>query len=82
MNNTQDVKRILESLKDNFSLKYVKLETKDIVDFEIEELAKEFRSKRIGTEIRINCKNKRFKIEHIKEPKNVVQKIKNKYKFR
>ena len=61
LNNTKDVKRILEALQNNFMIKTVRLKTDERVDLEIEKLAEEFRSKRVGTEIGLNCKNKRFR---------------------
>ena len=57
-----DVKRIIEALQVNYMIKTVKLETEERVGTEIEQLVEDFRSKRIGTEVRLNWKNKRFQI--------------------
>ena len=58
----RDVKRIIEALQVNYMIKTVKLETEERVGIEVEQLVEDFRSKRIGTEVRLNWKNKRFQI--------------------
>ena len=62
LNNTKDVKRIFEVLKDNYMIKTVKMNTVKRIDLEVEKIAEEFRLKRIGTEMCLNSRNKRFRI--------------------
>ena len=54
----KDVHNILEALSDNYMIKTVRLkcQTKK-VDAEIQELAQQFKSKRVGTEVMISCNN-------------------------
>ena len=61
LGNINDVGLILEALQNNFLIKTVRLETEEKVDSEIEKLAEEFKSKRIGVEVWVNVKDKRYK---------------------
>ena len=58
LNSQMDVHKILEALSDNYMIKTVRLKchTKNI-DAETEELAQQFKSKRVGTEVRISRNN-------------------------
>ena len=62
LQNTKDVERILQALKENYIIKTVRLNTLNKVEPSTLNLAKEFRNKRISTEISINCNDRRFRI--------------------